>query len=262
VNDDSGLFHDMFFDIGTEHKKLIQHELGHAFCAQAVGLKVQQVYAPPPDLALALTDPDRPAGWADWVRPADQRARAVAVLGGPLAEGKLAPAWPIRPTTEDERLLAEIFRDAHELEYLEAVRDTREILAAPETERCFTFASELLTHPPHRLTGLQLDHIRNPPSVEPKSTRAAPEVTPSVEPRRYYSGQFTHPEPDSEEKAYTADLRRRLADPGFRKVYSEYKAAMLRPLTTPPVREKALAGKRLEVATFTDEPVQMATINC
>jgi hypothetical protein len=142
------------------HRRLIKHEAGHAIVGLLSGLRVKRVWAPPPEFDGPPENPDDPAGYVDFARGGDRRAKAVALLGGPLAEGKPAPSWPIQPHTDDERKLAKLVGEQDELCYLELVRDADQIVKSDEFGRINMLASELLAHPPHELDGKQLDHIR------------------------------------------------------------------------------------------------------
>ena len=144
------------------HRRLIAHELGHALTGMLAGLRVKRVWAPPPEPDVFDAPPENPdelAGFVEFHRGGDQRAKALALLAGPLAEGKPAPAWPIEPRTNDERKLAKLVGEGDELTYLETVRDAEQIVKSDEFTRMNTLASELLAHPPHELDGKQLDHI-------------------------------------------------------------------------------------------------------
>ena len=141
------------------HAKLIRHELGHAIVGLISGLRVKRVHTPrPPD--VPPEDLDAPAGFVEFHRGGDRRAKALALLGGPLAGGDPVPSWPIEPRTDDERKLARLVDDSDEITFLELPRDTRQIVAGSEFTRMHSLASELLAHPPHELTGEQLHHIR------------------------------------------------------------------------------------------------------
>ena len=146
------------------HSRLIAHELGHALVGMIAGSRVQRVWAPPPLPDFFDGRPDNPDELAGFVlsRHGDRKARTLALLGGPLAQGEPAPPWPIEPRTDDERKLAEIVNEQDELCYLQYVRDTQRIIESDEFERMHMFASELLTHPPHRIDERQLkDIMRN-----------------------------------------------------------------------------------------------------
>jgi hypothetical protein len=141
------------------HRQLIEHEAGHAIVSLLSGLRVKRVHTPPPP-DVPPDDLDAPAGFVDLEPGGDPRARALVLLGGPLAEGKPPPAWPIAPRTDDERKLAKLVGETDELTYLEMVRDAEEIVKGDEFTRMHMLASELLAHPPYQLDGKQLDHIR------------------------------------------------------------------------------------------------------
>ena len=114
---------------------------------------------PPPDFdGVPPENPDEPAGFV-LSRHTDRRAKALSLLGGPLAEGKPAPAWPIRPHTDDERQLLRLCGEGDELSYLECVRDAALIVGSDEFNRMNTFASELLVDPPHQLNERQLEDL-------------------------------------------------------------------------------------------------------
>jgi hypothetical protein len=164
--------------VNTMHRKLIEHELGHAVVGLLAGLRVKRVWAPPPgDMTAPPANPDAPAGYVDFEPGGDQRARALALLGGPLAEGKPAPSWPIAPRTDDERKLAKLVGDSDELTFMELVRDAEETVAGGEFTRMHSLACELVAHPPHTLDGKRLDHIREATMPERKYSTFATKIT-------------------------------------------------------------------------------------
>jgi hypothetical protein len=143
------------------HEKLIRHELAHAIVGLLSGLRVRKVWAPPPpDVAVAAAaNPDAAAGCTEFEPGGDRRAKALAIAGGVLAEGR-APIFSIKPRTRDERQLATLFADACEVDYLELLRDAEAIMDSDEYDRMYQVTSELLAHAPFELSGEQLNDIR------------------------------------------------------------------------------------------------------
>jgi hypothetical protein len=134
-------------DLEAMHASVCAHESAHAVAGLLAGVDVTHVSAPPldleRDLPLAVADPDAPAGITNFRRPPDARARALLTLAGPLADGAL-PTWPIKPRTPDERELASLCEGYTEFEWLELIRDTRELLA--KGNGMHSLISELLQH--------------------------------------------------------------------------------------------------------------------
>lgn len=145
----------------TWHRQLVNHELGHALVGLLCGRRVRCIWAPPPEpfAGYVPEDPDEPAGFVDYAPGSDRRAKALSLLGGVLAGGEPAPAWPIKPRSRDERQLAELLRDTDELTYLETIRDAERLITSDEYDRMYMFASELLAHPPHRINQRQCEDI-------------------------------------------------------------------------------------------------------
>jgi hypothetical protein len=143
------------------HRELIEHEAGHAIAGMLAGLRVHRVHAPPPP-DVPPADLDRPAGVTEFERSGDRRALAVALLGGPLAEGKPAPSWPIKPTrySHDERELAQLVNETNALTYAEIVRHAEELLESDEFVRMHMVVCELLSHEPYSLSEEQLQGIK------------------------------------------------------------------------------------------------------
>jgi hypothetical protein len=144
------------------HERLVRHELAHALVGLLSGLRVRKVSAPPPpDVEVAAAaDPEAAAGLTEFEPGGDLRAKALAIAGGVLAEGN-PPAFPIKGRTRDERQLARIFADSHEVEYFECLRDTAAVMDSDEYDRMYQVTSELLSHSPFELTGQQLNDIRD-----------------------------------------------------------------------------------------------------
>jgi hypothetical protein len=152
----------------AEHEQLIAHEAGHAVGGMLAGLCPHQVTAPPlPDREYARANPTAKAGVCSFYRTRDRRALGLATLAGMLASGDPVPGWPLdRPRTDDERTLAAAFAEQDELVFAEAVADAKQLVESKRFVRLHRLVGELLSHPPHRLTGDQLMDIKAAVNVE------------------------------------------------------------------------------------------------
>jgi HK97 family phage prohead protease len=140
-----------------QHRKLIDHEAGHAAAALLLGLDVESITAPYWTVEDALSgDPDDPAGQV-LIRPVDPasdpagaRALALTTLAGPLADDRAnwPPNWPLSlaPMTPDEAQLGELVK-ALELDragYAQLVQDAFELTLQRDFERLHVGLSCLL----------------------------------------------------------------------------------------------------------------------
>jgi hypothetical protein len=159
------------------HRRLIAHELGHALTGMLAGLRVECVWAPPPPEfdGVPPENPNEPAGFV-LSRGGDRRARALMLLGGPLAEGKPAPSWPIEPHTDDERQLAKLVAETDELCYLELTRDAEEIITSDEFTTANMLAHELIATPPYKLDERQLNDIMRTKDIEGEGSEGRDEA--------------------------------------------------------------------------------------
>ena len=91
------------------HRRLIEHELGHAITALIAGLRVKRVWAPPPESDFfdgPPENPDDPAGYVDFARGGDRRAkrlRCSAVRSPRANPRRLGRSSRARTTNESSR---------------------------------------------------------------------------------------------------------------------------------------------------------------
>jgi HK97 family phage prohead protease len=131
------------------HRKLCEHEAGHAAMALTLGLDVVDARADYHEVTVEPADPDAPAGYVDIVHDPDRpRDYALAVLAGPLCED--APGWPPRwpilaPITDDEAQLGRLAKtlDLDEPGWNRLVRDAYEITASRQFVRLHCALSTL-----------------------------------------------------------------------------------------------------------------------
>jgi hypothetical protein len=136
------------------HRKLCDHEAGHAASALIGGLDVREVRAGFYDLSEP-TNPDEPAGHVLMAvghdDPAELREKAIAVLAGPICEDRpdWPPRWPLlAPVTDDQRQLGQLAGalQLDEKGYSELVDDAYKRTTTREFERLHIAVSELLRH--------------------------------------------------------------------------------------------------------------------
>ena len=139
------------------HRKLAQHEAGHAAGALLGGLTISEAAARFASFASFLQEPDDPDEAAGEVvietsgvrdDPDRMRALAIAVLCGPLCEGKAAPTWPLSlaPMSSDERQVGDLVRrlDLDQRGYAALVQDAHELVCSREFDRLHVVVAELL----------------------------------------------------------------------------------------------------------------------
>jgi HK97 family phage prohead protease len=140
-----------------QHRKLIDHECGHAAAALLLGIPVESITAPYWRLEdVAGGDPDDPAGKV--VTPAIDaesdpdaaRRYALTLLAGPLADDRAdwPPRWPLSsvPTPGDETQLGRLVK-ALELDragYAQLVQDAFALTTLRDFERLHAGLSHLL----------------------------------------------------------------------------------------------------------------------
>jgi HK97 family phage prohead protease len=163
------------------HQKLCEHEAAHAAAALLCDLDVAEVRADFHDLnGVAPANPDDAAGFVELGAGADARARAIAVLAGPLGEGRpnWPPAWPPTPDTDDGRQLCTYAKEAHldRTGWSQLVADTHKVVTSRPFDRLHTTISELLEQG-HVLDAPTLDRLKTAATLEHMALKATTVAT-------------------------------------------------------------------------------------
>ena len=151
------------------HEHLIRHEAGHAAAALLLGLKVTSVRAGfHTHSELRDANPEDAAGETRFeATNNDHRQMAIAILAGPMAEGKTAywpPRWPLSlaPLTPDERQVGDHVQalDLDQAGYDELCDEARALTETPVFKRLHRYLVQSLTEPPHTIGAAEAAHLK------------------------------------------------------------------------------------------------------
>jgi Caudovirus prohead serine protease len=153
-----------------DEQQLRLHESGHASAALLLGLEVSSIHTngghdgntAPGETLIGYTS-------------ADHRDMALAILAGPLAEGRTAPRWPLAATTTDQQQLGEHVRELHldESGYAELCDQARDLTASAPFKQLHASIVTALEQPPHNVGAAELRDLQRKALMQHKQLALA-----------------------------------------------------------------------------------------